>query len=261
MSKARQPTTPAAAPTKTTPAKSTAATRGATPAARGGATVKPRVGLAGAKLKDGKTKVAPASATGAAATKAAKGPKRHDEAAAPQEVADDIFASHEQDGSRETLSDEPEHVEHHEPEDMIEGEGHEANQASEEHYVEEPIAEPETTAHEEAAEEHSPVETEEAASDSHTDTADDTPAASSEAEVEAEAEAVVSEAEAEPDAAHSEAETHVDTESDTVAGSVVADKSGNDIEDMVAFLEAASVKPRPTSVIVPDEVADIPDED
>ena len=53
----------------------------------------------------------------------------------------------------------------------------------------------------------------------------------------------------------------MDTESDTAAGSVAADKTGNDLEDMVKFLEAAPAA-RPVSIAnIPDEVADIPDED
>ena len=70
------------------------------------------------------------------------------------------------------------------------------------------------------------------------------------------------ESEAEAEVTHSEPETHVDTESDTVAGSVIADKTGDDLDDMVKFLEFTPVHPRPTSmVVIPDEVADIPDID
>ena len=278
MSKVRQPTMPTPNPAKTTPAKSTAATRGVTPAPRGAATIKPRVGLAGAKLKDGKAKAAAATAVGAAAAVVGKETIHHDEEPTPQDVPSDASASHEShehEGSGGSLVDEPEHVEHHEPEEMVEGEGHdvqhedvlhvEPEQPFEEHHVEEHVAEPETIAHEETSEpeEHSPVESEQATPEVAVHPADDIPAPSAEAEAEAEAEVevVVSEAEPESEANHSEGETHVDTESDTVAGSVVADKSSNDLEDMVAFLEAAPVQPRPTSVVVPDEVADIPDED
>ena len=59
----------------------------------------------------------------------------------------------------------------------------------------------------------------------------------------------------EAEAVYSGSETHVDTE-----GSVAADKSGNDLEDMVKFLETAPAV-RPISLTLSDEVVDIPDEE
>ncbi|OJT02459.1 hypothetical protein TRAPUB_7026 [Trametes pubescens] len=247
ISKVRQPTLPTAS--KATPTKS------GIPAPKGAA-AKPRASAVGTAAK---AKAAGGAAVSAAKVAAKSEPEHHDE---EPEVIHDEPEHHEYEESGSTLVDEP--AISHEPEEIeheevaVEEHGHAEEQpeeevlVAEEHHEEPALEEVEHhTEHDEVSvhSEEAPAAEEEL----HVEAEDTTPEALDTNEIPATSDS-------EADAVHSEGETHVDTESDTVSGSVVADKSGGDIEDIVGMLEGPILvsKERPVSVIVPD-VAEIPD--
>ncbi|OBZ72500.1 hypothetical protein A0H81_08049 [Grifola frondosa] len=232
ISKAR--TTPVSSPAK----GARAPARGAAPT-RGTATVKPRVGLAGAKLNTQKRKVAPKAAAAAAKTKTtAAAPEAEYQEAEHHEELPVEAEDHDHEGSASTLVDEPEHSESHEAEAVQQ---EESVTGDEDDHVT-----PASPSHSDPG--------------SQTNSGSESPDERDASMVETEAE-VPHEGEHDASKVETEAEAEVphEDETDAIVETLDHAKKGDYLADMVNFLES---NPRPTSIaLIPDEIADIPDED